>query len=252
VSVLAKSQKSHRKPESAAETLDQLESLGDRVGNWIAAHAALLFGAAVLILALAAGYGLVNASQQGAREEASEALAGVDGSFLRAMGTSQGSILIDEPANPETARRVREEYIGRYKELAVEYSGTLESQLALLEAGGLEQALDRSDDATATWQAALAESSGYPAVAGLLLQSVAGAHESAGRWTEAAEAYETAAELEDFPVRYLAMADAARCYAEAGDATKALALFDRLQAEAPAQPIGPVIEARMTELRAIR
>jgi tetratricopeptide (TPR) repeat protein len=252
VSVLAKSQKSKRKPESAAETLDQLESLGDRVGNWIAENAILVLGAAVLILVVAGGYGFANSRLSDAREKSSAALAAVEGAFLRAMGSSPDAIQVEEPANPETARRVREEYIGRYRALASEYSGTLQSQLASLEAGALEQALGRSEEAIATWQAAIDDSSDRPAVRGLLLQRIAGAHETLGRWEEAAAAHEAASELEGFAIRYLAMADAARCYAEAGDSAKALALFDRLQAEAPGQPLAPAIESRLTELRAIQ
>ncbi len=59
-----------------------------------------------------------------------------------------------------------------------------------------------------------------------------------------------AAGIADFPIRNLALAEAARCYAEAGNDAKALALFDRLQSAAPDFQAAPHIMARMSELRA--
>ena len=252
MSALAKPGKSKRKPESAAETLDQLESLGDRLGSWIAENAMLLVGLAVLILLMAGGYGLVNSRRVAAREAASSALAKVENSFISAMGSPPDAFVIEEPANPETGRRVREEYVGRYGEVASEFSGTLEGGLAALQSGSLQQILGRTDEAIATWQAALATSPEQSVVRGLLLERIAGSHETLGRWAEAAAAHEAAAAITNFPVRYLALAEGARCYAEAGESAKALALFDRLQAEAPQLQIAPHIVARLTELRAVQ
>ena len=87
MSVVAKTGKTRRKPESATETLDQLESLGDRVGNWIAENAVFLLAGAALILVLAGGYGFVSSRQDEARQEASAALAQVEGAYLRDMGS---------------------------------------------------------------------------------------------------------------------------------------------------------------------
>ena len=63
---------------------------------------------------------------------------------------------------------------------------------------------------------------------------------------------EAASAISDFPVRYLALAEAARCYAEAGESAKALAAFERLQAEAPQLRVPAHIQARLTELRAVQ
>jgi predicted negative regulator of RcsB-dependent stress response len=250
VAVLAKPGKTHRKPESAAETLDQMESLGDRVGNWIAANAMMIMGAALMILVTAGGYGFVSSSRDGAREEASAALASVEGAYLQAMGGTLDSIAIDEPANPETGRRVREEYVARFEEVASEYPGTIEAQLAALEQGALQQAVGRNDDALATWQSALDASSEHASVRGLLFERIAGAQETAGRWADAAAAHEAASQIEGFPLRYLALVEAARCFVEAGNDARALELWTRLEAEAPEHEAPPHIAARMTELRA--
>ena len=250
MSVLAKPGKHNKKPESAAVALDQIESVGDRVGNWIADNAMLVLGAAVMVLVLAGGYGFISSSREGAREEASAALAEVEGAYLQAMGGTLDSVVIDEPANPETARRVREEYVGRYAAVASEYPGTIEAQLASLEQGALLQAVGRSEEAVATWQAALDASSEHASVRGLLFERIAGSGEIAGRWADAGAAHEAASQLAGFPLRYMALAEAARCYAEAGEDAKALALWDRLMAEAPDHKAPPHIAGRMAELRA--
>ncbi len=250
MSVVAKRAKSKRKPDSAAETLDQLESLGDRLGNWIVENAVWIAGAAALVLVSAGAYGFVNSRQSDVRQEASAALAKTEGSYLRAMGGSADSLQIEEPANPETGRRVQEAYAKRYSEVADEFPGTVEAAIAALESGVLQFSLGRSEEATGTWQAALDATSDHGAIRGLLFQRMAGAQEAQGRWTEAAAAHEAASEIEDYPIRYLAMAEAARCYLEAGDAGKALEVFDRLESEGASQQIAPHIRARLDEVRA--
>ena len=49
---------------------------------------------------------------------------------------------------------------------------------------------------------------------------------------EAAAEHEAAGALPGFPLRYFALADAARCYAQAGDRVRALALLERVESEA--------------------
>ena len=58
--------------------------------------------------------------------------------------------------------------------------------------------------------------------------------------------------IASFPIRTLAMADAARCYAEAGDDAKALTLFSRLEVDAPEYRLTPAMQSRLGELRAIQ
>ena len=75
-------------------------------------------------------------------------------------------------------------------------------------------------------------------------------HEAEGRWADAGAAHEAASAVAGFPVRNLALVEAIRCYADAGDSGKALELFDRLQNESPEQQVPPNTQARMRELRA--
>jgi Tfp pilus assembly protein PilF len=75
-------------------------------------------------------------------------------------------------------------------------------------------------------------------------------HESAGRFAEAAAAYEAAAAIPEYPLRYWALADAARCRAHAGRNAEALALYDRIAAEAPDLALPDHQAAQARELRA--
>ena len=54
----------------------------------------------------------------------------------------------------------------------------------------------------------------------------------------------------DFPLRDDALADAARCWAEAGKPDQALAIYQRLKTESPDLQLAPHVEARLEELEA--
>ena len=88
-------------------------------------------------------------------------------------------------------------------------------------------------------------------VQGALIElRIAAAYEAEGRWLEAGEAFERAANVESFPMRHTARAEAARCYAEAGDVERALSTFERLQANAPDAFLPEHLNARLRELQA--
>ncbi len=58
-----------------------------------------------------------------------------------------------------------------------------------------------------------------------------------------------AAETPGYPLRCDALADAARCWAEAAKPDEALALFTRIQNEAPKYRLPPHVQARLAELQ---
>jgi tetratricopeptide (TPR) repeat protein len=244
---LARRKKRH--PDSAAQTLDELESLGDRLLAWVNENATLTLGVAAGILIVAATWGYVGQRRSELENDSAVALAQALGDYRVAMGATPASIEISEPANPETGRRIRSEYIGRFEQVAAEYAGTTAGALALLEAGKLQQALGEDAAAEATYQRALDDVSAGDPVRGFLLTRLGSVHEAAGEWTEAAEAYAAAAAVPLFPLRYEALADAARSYAVAGERTKALDTFARLESEAPDYRVPPYVEARLSELR---
>ena len=81
---------------------------------------------------------------------------------------------------------------------------------------------------------------------------LARALESRSRWEEAGAAHEEAGGIEEMPMRILALADAARCFAEAGDVERALTIFERIETEAPDARLPAHTKARLLELRAAR
>ena len=240
-----------KKPESAAETLDEIQSLGDRLAEWIAANSTLVLGTGVGILVIAGGFGVVRSTQTSALEEASTALARVDAEFREAMGAPNDAIEIVEPANPQTALRARNEFIPRYREVAEQHAGTPVESLAWIEVGSLQSALGQGDEAIATWTAAADLATSDSPARALLLSRIGAEHEAAGRWTEAAAAFEAAGDIEEYPLRYSALSDAARCRVAADDSERALELFDRIETDAPGYQIPDVTRAQLEELRAI-
>lgn len=242
--------KKHENP--AAEALDELESLGDRLAQWVSENPALILGSVLGVLVIAGGYGFYASSRDRGLDRASAELARVESDYRDAMGASPDNYEIPEPANAAAARATREQFLPQFEEVAASHAGTAVGALAALEAGNLRYALGDPDAALASWRGAADVTPAGEIARAVLLRRIADAEEAAGRWPEAAEAHGEAASVEAYPLRYAALADAARCYAEAGDEERALAAFDRLETEAPEARVPPHIRARLSELRAAR
>jgi len=241
-----------RKPHHpvAGETLEEIQTAADHLAEWIRSHLALVIGSVAALLVLAGGIQIV--STQNARNEdaASSALSEVRAEYMAAMGAPSGSIEIPELANPEAAARIRSEYIARYREVAGAHRGTISGALALLEAGDLLEASGDATGAIETWEEIFGGSSSSEAIRGIALQRVAHAHEDAERWVEAGERHEEASELAEYPLRYWAMADAARCYAAARENARALVVYERLEVEAPELRLPDHLRTQLGALRA--
>lgn len=247
-----RTKKKRRKPESAAERLDQIESLGERIAAWVVENALVVVVVAVVALVLAATYGFWDARSTSRSTDASRALAAAHNDYRAAFGAKPGDLILAEPANPEVAQRVRTEYLARFQEVVAEHPGTSEGAIAALEAGGLQHALGRADAAEQTWRAALPGASGRDPILGLLLLRLAAARENAADWPAAAALYEQAGRLPGFPMAALALAEAARSSAMAGDAPQAIALYDESLAAADGQPAAPHIRSQLEEMRALQ
>jgi tetratricopeptide (TPR) repeat protein len=240
---------SRREQGSAAEMLGELESAADRLGDWLQTHLVPV-SAAIAGLLVVAGLGawLVSA-RENAEDAASSALAQTRADYLAAMGAPPGSFEVPELANASAAEAIRAEYEQRYAEVATEHQGTVGGTLAALERASLLSAGGHADEAIALLEQALADAPKGP-VRGIVAQRLAQRFEAAGKWTEAADRHEAAAQLDDYPLRHWALADAARCRALAGDAAGARALYERLASEAPDLPLSDAQRAQSLELRA--
>ncbi len=239
-----------KKQESSptSEALRDLEESSDRVAEWASENAALILGAFAAILLLAGGVGLYSQAAANERDEAADALAVATSQYRQAMGADPISGGIPEPANPELAEQTRREYIERFAAVAEEHSGTDAGALAWLETGKLQTELGRLEEAATSFGRARDEAKGST-IAALGSLRLAALAEDRKDPASAAAAYEAAGAIEAYPLRAAALADAARCWAEAGDADRAFSVFQRVESEFPDDAAAPQIRALIAELR---
>jgi tetratricopeptide (TPR) repeat protein len=242
---------SRRSQTGAAGTLEEIQSGGDRLAEWIRDHLLIVVGVLVVVLAIAGGIQFSLSAGEKREMAASTALADVRGEYLDAMGAPAGSLEVPELANPEAGRRIRAEFAVRFAEVADAHAGTVSGALARLESGNLLAESGDLQGAGEVWQGLLAEAPRRDNLRGLILQRLAHADEDAGRWREAAERHEEASALPGFPLRHWALADAARCSAAAGENARALELYERLEALAPEIRLPEYQRAQRETLRAL-
>jgi tetratricopeptide (TPR) repeat protein len=222
-----------RRPTGAADTLDELQTGADRLGEFLQAHVReLVIGIAALLLAAGAISWAMSARRHG-EEEASIALDKTRSDYLRAMGASPGALDVPELANPEAAKRIREDYEARFMEIGDQHAGTVNGALARLEATDLMLAAGQTDAALEALARLRAEAPSRPGLQGMILQREAQVLEQAQRYAEAADRHEQAADLDGYPLHAYALADAARCRVLAGQPDAARALYTRLDSVAP-------------------
>ena len=202
------------------------------------------------MLGTAGAWGGYRSWSQGREEAASNALDRTRTAYLFAFGAQPGTIEEPELANPALAEAIREEYVGEFKAVAEEHSGTVAGTLALFEAAELLNRLGRPEQTEEIWRQALASASGNPGLYGILQQRVAQAHEARQAWAEAAAAHQEAGRTAGYPLRHWALVDAARCYAAAGEPERALALYEEVEREAPDLNLPDHLRAQFRELRA--
>ena len=236
------------KSNPTAETLKNLEETGDRVAEWSAENAALILGAIAAVLVIAGVVGLYVQHASNARDAAADSLAIASSQYRSAMGADPVGGPIPEPANAELGERTRSEFVDRFLSVAVEHAGTTAGALAWLEAGQLQTELGRLDAAAASFERARENARGT-AIAALGAVRLASLAEDRGDAAAAAQAFEAAAAVKAYPLRAGALADAARCWVQAGQNDKALSAFQRLEADFPEETVPPHISALIEEIR---
>jgi tetratricopeptide (TPR) repeat protein len=235
---------------TAHGTLEEIEGIADRIATWIGANPIIVLAVGVTILITAAGYGGWVTWRSGREDRASFALAGIERDYLSAMGAPPGTSEITEPANPETAKTVRREFAQKLLAMADQNTHTAASTVARLTAGDLLAEGGEPDKALEAWQGALGGIGGNQALRGIALRRIATGLEAQAKWSEAAATNLEAAGLAGFPLRRWALADAARCYAEAGNLDKAVSLANQLEREGPANELPEHLVTKLAELRA--
>jgi len=243
---VAISKSKHPEPLDA---IAEIESKGERILEWAAENAKLVLGVAGACLLAAGIYQYTHSAAENRASEASAALEATRSEYLSAMGAAPGALTAPELANPAAGERVRDEYRDRFAAVATEHAGTAGGALASLAEGDLVS--DSGDTAAAiqVWQAALGELPAGSPIAGLLQQRIGQAHEGAGDWIAAADAYAAAAAVQSYGFRHWAMAEAARCFLAADQPERARELAQRIDAEAPDLELPESLRTQLRELK---
>jgi tetratricopeptide (TPR) repeat protein len=234
----------------AGTTLEQLETLGDRLVQWIEDHPVPVLSVAAAVLLLAAAIGGWKAWSNARANEASAALAELRAQYVEAMGGEATDLVAPEPANPETGKQVRTEYVDRFMKFANDHGATTAGAMAGLEASRLYEQLGNRDEALQVLKDSAGRLASGSSVRGVLESRIGGLEEETGDFKAAAEAYEAAGAIDGYPLRHEALGEAARCWLEAGQPDHALAIYGRLRAEAPDFHLAPWLAARLEELQA--
>jgi tetratricopeptide (TPR) repeat protein len=237
-------------PSEPGALVQELDSVFERAAHWVGQRPQVALAAIVAILLAAALAGGLHSWRQSRAHAAEAAVAGVWDAYLAAMGASPGARDVPEPANPELARKTREEFATKLLDAAKKYDASAAAALGRLQAADL---LEKNGDAAGAFAARELAAKSAPrstGVAAIALSRYAVALEAKGDVAGAAKAFEQAAEI-DTPGRVLALADAARCYAQLGKRDEALRLFAEAEKLA-ADQIPEHVKQRLTELRAAR
>jgi tetratricopeptide (TPR) repeat protein len=223
----------------------------DRMAIWVAAHRWLVLGVIGAVLASGGAWEFLRSRAEQREALASNAFDLTQAAYLSAMGAEPGAIDVPELANPSAAAQIRAEYVEKYRGVAQAHPGTLSAALAWMEAADLLTAQEDVDASLESLQKGLAEQPGNPRIAGLIHQRIAQLYEDRGQIAEAAAEHLAAGEVPGFPLRAAALADAARCYAQAGQPERARELLERLESEAKdGPPLPPELRSLLRELRA--
>jgi len=239
-----------RKQAGTIEALDEIQGAADHLAEWIREHLMLVIGVVVGLLALAGGISFYVSSRTGQEQDAASALAQARDEYLEAMGAGPGAFEVPELANPEAGAQIRDEYGEKLESVSSTWPGTVAATLAELDRAVLARAAGEPEMALEILEASLAGGVSGDALRGIALQRAAQALEDVGRWEDAAARHEAAAAIGTFPLRYWALADAARCAAQAGDFERALALYERVEAEAPDLRLPEHQRSEIRQLRA--
>jgi predicted negative regulator of RcsB-dependent stress response len=238
------------KPDStqATETLHEIESVFEHVAHWVATNPVTVLVALGVVLAGAAGIGGYQAWSKSREAEASAEIAEIQADYRKAMGAAPGALDIPEPANAEAAAATRREFATRFREAAERRSGTTAAVTAWLQVGDLLEDVGDRDGSVAAWRDATERAPGGSALQALARTKLAAGLEAAGDSAGAAAEYLAAGQTADFPGRILALGEAARCFADAGQSERALEVFAGIEAE-EARQLPPHVTARLAELR---
>jgi len=235
-----------RKPEHEQQhVIEEIEGIAERGAQWIRDHLPLTIAALLIVLGTAAAIGALSAHRTHQAEAASDALDRVTLEFIQAVRADPNSSTAPEPISDA----IRSEFAAEFGAVAEEHEGTVAAALARLEQGNLSEAAGETDAAIEIWRGASDELDRIPNFQAFFEQRIGHAYESDGRWLEAAESHLSAGAVESYPLRHWALAEAARCLQQAGEAQRAREIALKLAADAPELMLPQHLDAILAELR---
>ena len=212
----------------ATETLEEIESVFSRMADWVSENPRRFLLGLFALLATAALVGWVQSARAQRSAAAAADIGAIQAAFLAQMGANPGNPSFVEPANAESAREIRRDHAAQLLEAAARHEGSAAAAAARLEAGALLAEAGDSAEAAEAWRAAAQNAPKRSAVAATAWNRLAAAEPDGA---EASRLYEQAARVKRYPLARLALAQAARSAAEAGNTPRALALLEELEAE---------------------
>jgi tetratricopeptide (TPR) repeat protein len=193
--------------------LERFEARAQVVFDWIGEHPRQVLagiGGAVLAGLLVTGvYEWIDRSENAAQE----ALAKVERRFAEELGGDPRLAILPEPANPDQARRAREQALAGAAEMEVDL-GQLDAAEARL--AELDQQLGESDPLRA-----------------IALRLTAYARQLEGQHVEAGAAYREGAEIETYPDSSSLWLAAAQSFERGGDTDRAMLAYQEVLASDP-------------------
>jgi hypothetical protein len=240
-----------RKPKhEQSHVIEEIEGIAERGAQWIRDHLPLTIAALLIAIGTAAAIGALAAHRTRAAEAASDAVDRVTAEFMQAMGADPEALTLPELANPAAAAAIQSEFAAQFGAVAEEHSGTVAAAFARLEQGNLSAATGGETDATIEiWRGAIDDLAGNPNLQAIFEQRIGQAYEDDARWLEAAESHARAGAVESYPLRYWALAEAARCLQQAGEIGRARELALKLGSDAPELMLPQHLSAMLAELR---
>ncbi len=244
---------------STEAPVEGFEATLQRGFEWITAHPREVLGGLVAFLLVAGIVTAVWELRSRGESAAQEELAGAERGFAERLGGDPKLTLIPEPANPDQARKVREESRAEFDRITAEHAGTRAADFARLRAAEISLDLGDSVGARERLESLAADLAPDDALRAIALRLRGYQEAQAGDFLAAAEVYVRAAGVEPYPDRASVWVEAARnferagafgraadAYAEAITADPEFAdmegLADRLAAarvQSAASPVGP-------------
>jgi tetratricopeptide (TPR) repeat protein len=184
--------------------------------EWVTSHPREVLGGLVAFL-LAAGVATAAYELRGRAEtRAQDELARAERSFAEALGGDPKLTVIPEPANPDQARRVREESKVEFDRIARDHAGTRAADFARFRAAEISLDLGEAAGARERLERLAADLEPDDVLRGIALRLRAYQDAQAGDFLAAAEWYLRATEVESYPDRASVWVEAARNFERAG------------------------------------